>query len=721
MSSSENSPQIPPAKHHSESMAENNSNSGFQQIHAHMLEKVLMKLDSQTKEQELYMSELRNFRGELSQIKLHIKNIDENLIKSSNESGDVHRLLDDIFKKVSGMNDFHDGNSDGNSSRPRGFSGTFQKLSSIDRDRHADGSPRNETPNPPMNQEVLDMLMVNGLMKQDNINNTHRKSSGDLGSETSNKYQRTGEFLPNNMPQLSGIGQLPVLTPGNNNFNQTPNFGQNQASQILNPQNRAPNHQNIANQQFRLNKRDATGASISPSPLFNVTANHDFSNIIEEMKSHINTCSAAHPCGLAQLGVDRPEIQRFIKEHVSNNRIPKNSPYRSIVATIFQYHKGNPPPSDKFVRGELIASHIPKETQTVVKKNLLEFVTCFRHALTLPHDNEDLSSTACWKLLVDRARDKQRQTPKVPGRIKQRATQVQNLMHFNSLTNPGSPINFQHLHSQASPTGLNLTNQSQIQTSLANATNTASHVQYLIQQLSNSKQPIQSTTNQTTNNNPLSSLRTIELIKQITGKTSVSPISADNISPMADSRNNSSEPGFNLNANNMLGLQKHENMLSSNNLIPSQTTGANAINNILNLQHNLQQQQTQNLATQMNEMKSNISSNNNNLPMPTNNNLLNNSANTLPMLQNSLQNLQNLQQSSQQSSSNNNNNLQISNNNNNSTVQLSQQQMQQNNSQSTNNAASNNSLNSNNITENNPDQVDVTSTQVKREFSSDNN
>ena len=311
------------------------------------------------------------------------------------------------------MNDFHDGNSDGNSSRPRGFSGTFQKMRdrevSIDRG-HLDGSPRNETPNPPMNQEVLDMLMGNGLIKQDN-NSMHRKSSGDLGSETSDKYRRTGNFIPDNMPQLSGIGQLPVLTSGNpNNFNPSPNFGPNQASQMLNQQNRPPN-QNIANnQQFRLNKRDNTGASISPSPLFNVTANHDFSNIIEEMKSHINTCSAAHPCGLAQLGVDRPEIQRFIKEHVSNNRIPKNSPYRSIVATIFQYHKGNPPPSDKFVRGELIASHIPKETQTVVKKNLLEFVTCFRHALTLPHDNEDLSSTACWKLLVDRARDKQRQT-----------------------------------------------------------------------------------------------------------------------------------------------------------------------------------------------------------------------------------------------------------------------------------------------------------------------
>lgn len=58
MSSSENSPQIPPTKHHPESMMDNN-NSGFQQIHAHMLEKVLMKLDSQTKEQELYMSELR--------------------------------------------------------------------------------------------------------------------------------------------------------------------------------------------------------------------------------------------------------------------------------------------------------------------------------------------------------------------------------------------------------------------------------------------------------------------------------------------------------------------------------------------------------------------------------------------------------------------------------------------------------------------------------------
>ena len=350
------------------------------------------------------------FRGELNQIKLHIKNIDENLIKSSNESGDVHRLLDDIFKKVSGMNDFHDGNSDGNSSRPRGFSGTFQKSRdrevSMDR-TYLDGSPRNETPNPPLNQEVLDMLMGNGLIKSDG-NSMSRKPSGDHGSETSDKYRRPVNFIPDSMPQLGGIGQLPVLTPGNpTNVTPTQAGGGNW---VYGQPNR-PQNQTIANNpQFRLNKRDNTGASISPSPLFNVTANHDFSNIIEEMKSHINTCSALHPCGLAQLGVDRPEIQRFIKEHVSNNRIPKNSPYRSIVATIFQYHKGNPPPSDKFVRGELIASHIPKETQTVVKKNLLEFVTCFRHALTLPHDNEDLSSTACWKLLVDRARDKQRQT-----------------------------------------------------------------------------------------------------------------------------------------------------------------------------------------------------------------------------------------------------------------------------------------------------------------------
>ena len=65
--------------------------------------------------------------------------------------------------------------------------------------------------------------------------------------------------------------------------------------------------------------------------------------------------------------------------------------------------------------------------------------------------------------------------------------------------------------------------------------------------------------------NPLNSLRTIELIKQITGKASVSPISADNISPLADSRNNSSEAGFNLNANNIVGKYRLGSKVSNLN------------------------------------------------------------------------------------------------------------------------------------------------------------
>ena len=68
MSSTENSPRnISPAKVQSENNSNNNSEKntgGFHQCHAHMLEKIMMKLENQSKEQELYMSELRKERVE---------------------------------------------------------------------------------------------------------------------------------------------------------------------------------------------------------------------------------------------------------------------------------------------------------------------------------------------------------------------------------------------------------------------------------------------------------------------------------------------------------------------------------------------------------------------------------------------------------------------------------------------------------------------------------
>ena len=65
---------------------------------------------------------------------------------------------------------------------------------------------------------------------------------------------------------------------------------------------------------------------------------------------------------------------------------------------------------------------MPKEVQQELKMNLLQFVQCFRPAIQKyvtdgVNDLEDLTSNACWKLLVDRARDKQRSGPKIKANL----------------------------------------------------------------------------------------------------------------------------------------------------------------------------------------------------------------------------------------------------------------------------------------------------------------
>ena len=59
MSSSENSPKTNHIQSENQNNTENNNNAGFQQCHAHMLEKIMIRMENQSKEHELYMSELR--------------------------------------------------------------------------------------------------------------------------------------------------------------------------------------------------------------------------------------------------------------------------------------------------------------------------------------------------------------------------------------------------------------------------------------------------------------------------------------------------------------------------------------------------------------------------------------------------------------------------------------------------------------------------------------
>ena len=154
-------------------------------------------------------------------------------------------------------------------------------------------------------------------------------------------------------------------------------------------------------------------------------------------------------CALRNIDLRNPEVQEGIDKLVVNARIPKNAPYRSIAASIFQYYK-NPEESKPFLRGDIIASQMPKETQQQLKMNLMQFVACFRpavkkHVIDGMNDLEDLTSNACWKLLVDRARDKQRSGPKIKAnflakqlRIFDSSAQNAGIMPYNMIT-PSNP------------------------------------------------------------------------------------------------------------------------------------------------------------------------------------------------------------------------------------------------------------------------------------------
>ena len=132
----------------------------------------------------------------------------------------------------------------------------------------------------------------------------------------------------------------------------------------------------------------------------------DLSNLPEKFDRHITECTASgRSCFLAKLDMKDEKLRENLRSCVTNPRIPRSAPFRSIAATIFQWmdsgEEGN-----RFMRTEIIASQLNKDIQLAIKRNLYEFIRCFKNALSLHDETEDISASGCWKLLVDRARDK---------------------------------------------------------------------------------------------------------------------------------------------------------------------------------------------------------------------------------------------------------------------------------------------------------------------------